>query len=129
MRRAPDSAYAARSLAGSHSCAGRGPVEVAAGAGPATVSGYAPGVQTLTVALAQIAPRLGMFDANLGRHYELIEEARGRGAGLAFFPEVDVTGSVRHARASEVALRLADPRLAGRAEATHGLSAVVSFVE
>ena len=86
-------------------------------------------MQTLTVALAQIAPRLGMFDANLARHQELIEEARGRGAGLVVFPELGLTGYQLQDLAAEVAIRLDDPRLAGLAAASHGLSIVVSFVE
>src|SRR6476620_11642665 len=92
-------------------------------------SGYAPGVQTLTVALAQFAPRLGEVDANLARHHELIEEARSRGAGLVVFPELGLTGYLLQDLASEVAIRLDDPRLASLAAETDGLSAVVSFVE
>jgi len=49
-------------------------------------------VQRLTVALAQIAPQLGLLQANLARHHELIEEARGRGADLVVFPELGLTG-------------------------------------
>jgi predicted amidohydrolase len=94
-----------------------------------SMSGYAPGVQTLTVALAQLAPTLGMFDANLARHHELIEEARGRGAGLVVFPELGLTGYLLQDLAAEIAIRLDDPRLAGLAAASHGLSIVVSFVE
>src|SRR6476620_5873737 len=92
-------------------------------------SGYAPGVQTLTVALAQFAPRLGEVDANLARHHELIDEARERGAGLVVFPELGLTGYLLQDLAAEVAIRLDDPRLAGLAAANHGLSIVVSFVE
>ena len=92
-------------------------------------SRYAPGVQTLKVALAQIAPRLGMFDANLARHLELIEEARAKGAGLVVFPELGLTGYLLQDLASEVAIRLDDPRLAGLAATTKDLSVVVSFVE
>jgi predicted amidohydrolase len=86
-------------------------------------------VKTLTVALAQIAPQLGLFDANLARHHELIEEARGRGAGLVVFPELGLTGYLLQDLAAEVAIRLDDPRLAGLAAASKGLSIVVSFVE
>jgi predicted amidohydrolase len=86
-------------------------------------------VQTLTVALAQIAPRLGLFDANLARHRELIEAARGRGAGLVVFPELGLTGYLLQDLAAEVAIRLDDPRLATLAEEADGLSVVVSFVE
>ena len=83
----------------------------------------------LRVSLAQIAPQLGHLEANLARHHELIDEARGHGAGLVVFPELGLTGYQLQDLASEVAMRLDDPRLAGLAEATDGLSAIVSFVE
>ncbi len=86
-------------------------------------------MQTLTVALAQIAPRIGMLDANLARHHELIEEARVKGAGLVVFPELGLTGYLLQDLASEVAMRLDDPRLAGLAAASRDVSIVVSFVE
>jgi NAD+ synthase (glutamine-hydrolysing) len=90
---------------------------------------YAPFVTTLRIALAQIAPRLGMFDENLVLHHELIREARDKGAGLVVFPELGLTGYLLQDLASEVAIRLDDPRLATLAALTDGLSAVVSFVE
>jgi predicted amidohydrolase len=86
-------------------------------------------VQRLTVALAQIAPQLGQLQANLARHHELIEEARGHSADLVVFPELGLTGYQLQDLAAEVAIRLDDPRLAGLAAATEDLSAVVSFVE
>jgi predicted amidohydrolase len=90
---------------------------------------YARPVQPLRIALAQIAPRLGLFDENLATHRALIEEARGRGAGLVVFPELGLTGYLLQDLAAEVAIRLDDPRLAALASATRDLSAVVSFVE
>jgi predicted amidohydrolase len=86
-------------------------------------------VQTLTVALAQIAPRLGALDENLATHHARLDEARSRGADLVVFPELGLTGYQLQDLASEVAMRLDDPRLARLAGATHGLSAIVSFVE
>jgi NAD+ synthase (glutamine-hydrolysing) len=86
-------------------------------------------VQPLRIALAQIAPRLGDVDANLARHLELVSEAREAGTGLLVFPELGLTGYLLQDLASEVAMRLDDPRLARLAAATSGLSAVVSFVE
>jgi predicted amidohydrolase len=86
-------------------------------------------VQPVRIALAQVAPRLGDLEANLARHLELIAEARGSGASLVVFPELGLTGYLLQDLAAEVAMRLDDPRLATLAEATHGLSAVVSFVE
>ena len=49
-------------------------------------------MQPLRIALAQIAPRLGLLDENLARHHEIIDEARGKGAGLVVFPELGLTG-------------------------------------
>jgi len=87
-------------------------------------------VQPLRIALAQVAPRLGDLEVNLARHHELLAEARDGGAGLVVFPELGLTGYLLQDLASEVAMRLDDPRLAGlAAETAGGPSAVVSFVE
>ena len=86
-------------------------------------------MQPLRVALAQIAPQLGALDANLARHAALLAEARASGAGLVVFPELGLTGYLLQDLAAEVAMRLDDPRLSALAAETHGLSAVVSFVE
>ena len=84
---------------------------------------------SLRIALAQIAPRLGLLDENLARHHALIEDAREEGAGLVVFPELGLTGYLLQDLAADVAMRLDDPRLAKLAAATAGLSAIVSFVE
>jgi predicted amidohydrolase len=86
-------------------------------------------MQTLRIALAQVAPRLGSLDANLATHHERLREARDQRADLVVFPELGLTGYQLQDLAAEVALRLDDPRLAELAAATRGLSAVVSFVE
>lgn len=83
----------------------------------------------LRIALAQIAPRLGLLDENLARHRDLIGEARDAGADLVVFPELGLTGYLLQDLAAEVALRPDDPRLGALAAATRGISAVVSFVE
>ncbi|MFL5684582.1 MAG: nitrilase-related carbon-nitrogen hydrolase [Chloroflexota bacterium] len=86
-------------------------------------------MQTVRVALAQIAPALGQFDANLARHHELIDEARSKEADLVVFPELGLTGYQLQDLAAEVSIRLDDPRLADLAAATEDLSVIVSFVE
>ena len=86
-------------------------------------------VEKLKIALAQIAPRLGSMEVNLATHHALLGEARGQGADLVVFPELGLTGYQLQDLASEVAMRLDDPRLAELAAATRGLSAIVSFVE
>lgn len=86
-------------------------------------------MRSVRVALAQIAPVLGQLDANLGRHHELLEQARSRGAELVIFPELGLTGYQLQDLAAEVSMRLDDPRLATLTAATDRLSAIVSFVE
>jgi predicted amidohydrolase len=86
-------------------------------------------MSSLRIALAQIAPRLGLLDENLARHHALIEDAREEGAGLVVFPELGLTGYLLQDLAADVAMRLDDPRLTKLAASTTGLSAIVSFVE
>jgi predicted amidohydrolase len=86
-------------------------------------------VPALRIALAQIAPRLGLLEENLARHRELLRDARAAGAGLVVFPELGLTGYQLQDLAAEVAMRLDDPRLGALVAETEGLSAVVSFVE
>lgn len=86
-------------------------------------------MDTIRVALAQIAPALGQLDANIARHHELLEQARSDRADLVVFPELGLTGYLLQDLAAEVSLRLDDPRLTALARATQGISAVVSFVE
>src|SRR5437899_12470754 len=66
-------------------------------------------VQTLTIALAQIAPRLGSLDINLATHHALLEDARAKGAGLVVFPELGLTGYQPQDLASECEMRRDDP--------------------
>ncbi|HEX8938943.1 MAG TPA: nitrilase-related carbon-nitrogen hydrolase, partial [Candidatus Limnocylindrales bacterium] len=86
-------------------------------------------MQTLRIALAQIAPQLGVLEANLVHHRELLAEARGQGADLVVFPELGLTGYLLQDLAAEVAMPVDDPRLLDLAAAAEGLSAVISFVE
>jgi NAD+ synthase (glutamine-hydrolysing) len=86
-------------------------------------------VKPLRIALAQTAPRLGLFDENLERHRELLADARAEGAGLVVFPELGLTGYLLQDLAAEVAIRIDDPRLGALAAETAGISAIVSFVE
>jgi predicted amidohydrolase len=86
-------------------------------------------MQSVRVALAQIAPRLGRLDENLARHHELLDEARANEADLVVFPELGLTGYQLQDLASEVSMRIDDRRLADLAAATADMSVVVSFVE
>jgi len=86
-------------------------------------------MDTVRVALAQMAPALGQLDVNLARHHELINEARSKGADLVVFPELGLTGYQLQDLAAEVAIRLDDPRLADLAAAASDMSVIASFVE
>jgi predicted amidohydrolase len=86
-------------------------------------------VKPLRIALAQVAPQLGLLDENLTQHRSLLADARAGGAGLVVFPELGLTGYQLQDLAAEVAMRADDPRLLALAAETVGLSAVVSFVE
>ncbi len=86
-------------------------------------------MQPLKIAIAQIAPRLGLVDENLARHHALLAEALDAGAGLVVFPELGLTGYLLQDLAAEVAMRADDPRLRDLARAAGPASAVVSFVE
>jgi predicted amidohydrolase len=86
-------------------------------------------MKPLRIALAQLAPRLGVLEENLARHSALLTEARDAGAGLVVFPELGLTGYQLQDLAAELAMRVDDSRLLGLAAETGGLSAVVSFVE
>jgi predicted amidohydrolase len=86
-------------------------------------------MQTVRIALAQLAPRLGDLEANLAQHRELLAAARADGANLVVFPELGLTGYLLQDLSAEVAMRLDDPRLASLVAETTGLSTVLSFVE
>lgn len=86
-------------------------------------------MERLRVGLVQLAPRLGLVDENLKRHLDALEEARGKRADLVVFPELGLTGYLLQDLNADVAMRLDDPRLRQLAEATHDITAVVSFVE
>ncbi len=84
---------------------------------------------SLSVGLAQLAPRLGVVEENVEKHLALLEQARAQGADFVVFPELGLSGYLLQDLNAEVALRRDDPRLARLARATAGLSAVVGFVE
>jgi predicted amidohydrolase len=86
-------------------------------------------VAGIRIALAQIAPRLGLVEENLARHHELIADARSQRARLLVFPELGLTGYQLQDLAADVAMRVDDPRLGRLAAAAPELSVVVSFVE
>jgi predicted amidohydrolase len=82
-----------------------------------------------TVALAQIAPKLGDVRANLTRHLEITDRARAAGADIVVFPELSLTGYDLQDLVPEVAAPRDGEALTRLAEASRDIDLVVGFVE
>lgn len=61
-------------------------------------------MQTVRVALAQIAPKLGDLEANLEIHRDAIRLARREKAGIVVFPELSLTGYLLQDQVPEIAM-------------------------
>ncbi|HLG72773.1 MAG TPA: nitrilase-related carbon-nitrogen hydrolase [Chloroflexota bacterium] len=83
----------------------------------------------MKVALAQVAPKLGDLQANLGKHRELIAQAKEQGANLLVFPELSLTGYFLEELAYHVSLRADSPELKQLAQEAGEMAIVVGFVE
>ncbi len=86
------------------------------------------GQGTLTVALAQIDPRLGDRGHNLDRHREWVGQAKQRRAQVVVFPELSLTGYFLKDLVPESALRLDDPIMRELGELSHGIDVVLGAV-
>jgi len=80
-------------------------------------------------AAAQLSPRLGDVEANLGLYEKSIAEARGRGADLVVFSELSLTGYTLRDMVSTVALRLDGPELKHLRRLSQKIAIVVGLVE
>ncbi|HYI22919.1 MAG TPA: nitrilase-related carbon-nitrogen hydrolase [Candidatus Limnocylindrales bacterium] len=83
----------------------------------------------LRIGLGQLAPGLGLLEANLAEHRRTIEEAARQGVNLLAFPELGLTGYLLQDLNSEVAMRADDQRLIDLAAVAPGMSVIVGFVE
>ena len=85
----------------------------------------------LNLGLAQINTRLGVPQANLAKHLEMIEQARQSSVDLLVFPELSLTGYVLQDLASAVAHHpsMEDPIFSPLLEASRELDLVVGFVD
>ena len=63
------------------------------------------------IALAQVAPRLGDLDANLGIAADRVRAAAAEGAQLTLLPELALTGYLLQDLVPDVAIRADDSRL------------------
>jgi predicted amidohydrolase len=80
------------------------------------------------VALAQIAPRLGRLDENVAQVLAKAALARKRGAQLALFPELALSGYFLKDLVPEVALSARHPALKQLAAASKGMDLAVGGV-
>jgi NAD+ synthase (glutamine-hydrolysing) len=84
-----------------------------------------------TIAMAQIATRLGDVDANLALHLEYIDRAKSQGAELVVFPELSLTGYVLQDLTPTVARQPVpeDPTFGPLLKASKDLDMIIGFVE
>ena len=81
------------------------------------------------IALAQVSPRLGDVDANLGIVADAVRRAATEGAALTVLPELALTGYLLQDLVPEVSIRADDPRLLGIGADAPGMLVAVGFVE
>jgi predicted amidohydrolase len=84
---------------------------------------------TVRIAIAQCAPALGALGRNVAMHLELIDRARGAGAGLVVFPELSLTGYYLKDLANDLAMPGDDARLGPIAKASEKIDVLAGFVE
>ena len=86
-------------------------------------------MQTVRVALAQIAPRLGDLESNLEIHLSAVHQALREKAHVVVFPELSLSGYLLRDQVPDVALN-ADSKLYRRLlRASREIDLVVGFVE
>ena len=85
----------------------------------------------LSLALAQIATKLGDVESNLARHLELIEQARSQKSQLIVFPELSLCGYVLQDLVPSTARRPQedDPVFGPLLKASRSIDVVVGFVD
>ncbi len=86
-------------------------------------------MQTVRVALAQIAPKLGDLEANLDLHRDAIRLAKREKAGVVVFPELSLTGYILRDQVPEVAIPTTAAALRSLTRAAGALDLLVGFVE
>ncbi len=81
------------------------------------------------IALAQVAPRLGDLDANLGIAADRVRAAAAEGAQLTLLPELALTGYLLQDLVPDVAIRADDSRLLAIGREAPGMAVAIGFVE
>lgn len=82
-----------------------------------------------TIALAQIAPKLGDFTANLNRHAIDIAKAKEALADIVVFPELGLTGYQLQDLTFEVGRRIDSDEIQQLVRMSDGIDIVFSFIE
>src|SRR5215217_2925126 len=85
--------------------------------------------EVMRVALAQIDCVLGDTDENLRRAKEVVAAARDRGADLAVFPELSLSGYALGKLGEDVAIEAQSEPISSLAEAAGEMAVVVGFCE
>ena len=84
----------------------------------------------MTVALAQVSPKLGLLSENLQLHLDTIRQAKQARAELVIFPELSLTGYILQDLVPDVAINPLDaPTLQPLLEACRDIACVFGFVE
>ncbi len=86
-------------------------------------------MRSFRVALAQIAPRLGDVEFNLGLHAQHAREAKRAGADVVVFPELSLTGYLLRDQVSDVALARSSPTFRKLAGLSRSIDFVAGYVE
>ncbi len=86
-------------------------------------------LSTLHVAVAQIESVLGDIEANLRKHLEVIEAARGAGVEVLLFPELSLTGHSAGADTLRLAMDRRHPFITEIARAAGDMCTVFGLVE
>src|SRR5262249_4150197 len=86
-------------------------------------------VNSVRVALAQIAPKLGDPEANLDLHLATAKAARREKARLVVFPELSLTGYVLRDQVPDVALGRRSKTMTALLRASREIDLLVGFVE
>ena len=85
----------------------------------------------LRLALAQIATKLGDVESNLGKHLELIQQAKAQKNDLIVFPELSLTGYVLQDLVPSLAHKPGDedPIFGPLLKASRDIDVMVGFVD
>ena len=86
-------------------------------------------MQTVRVALAQIAPRLGDLESNLDLHRDAVRLAQREKAQVVVFPELSLTGYVLRDQVPEIALTPKAPLFKKLLRASVDVDIIVGFAE